>query len=413
VRVAFFGNIVNAHLRMARALRDEADVDAHVFTSTSDSIGWRPEADDPSMAGGRPDWVHAGDWGTAWSILAPRRAPITKALADFDLVVASGVGPVFAQHAGRPWCFYVTGGDLTVKPFPLTFWRWYPTWSQRAGQVVAGAHQRRAVRRADQLLLQPFAPMVDAADRLGIAADRRSPGYFPLPVDTERFSPDGPVDGVAADATFVVFHPSRLVLDDSPRMRRTGQWKGNDVLIRGFADLVRARVTARPRLVLIDQPVSRDREQVRRLVAELRIEDEVVWIVPPRGEHLTQPEMAALYRRADIVCGEFGIGWFGYVVLEGAASGRAVLSHVDQAVMSQMYPWHPIIDASTPGEVCRRLTELARSPGLAREAGERGRAWIEAFHAPAAVATTYRDELARIVSGLHLPGQNQAPTAPQ
>src|SRR5687767_14860898 len=128
LRVAFLGNIANAHFRLARLLRERSAVDAHVFISDSDDAAWRPEVDDASLADDYPDWIHSGDWVTARSLVAPASAPITRALATFDLVVASGVGPVFAQHAGRPWIFYATGADLTVKPFPATFWRWYATW---------------------------------------------------------------------------------------------------------------------------------------------------------------------------------------------------------------------------------------------------------------------------------------------
>lgn len=400
MRVAFLGNIANVHFRLARLLRERRGVDAHVFVSDSDAPSWRPEADDPSLAGHHPGWIHAGDWITARSVLAPRSAPVTRELAAFDLVVASGLGPAFAQHAGRPWAFLVTGGDLTVKPFPVTFRRWYPTWPRRAAQLVAGAHQRAAIRSADRVLAQPFAPMEEALDRLGVAPDARSDRYFPLPVDTDRFGPEGPVADRCPEADFVVFHPSRLVLDDSPPMRRTGQWKGNDVLLAGFAHLVASGAATHPRLVLIDQAASRDRDRARALIDELGVAEQVTWVEPADGEHLTQPEMAAWYRRADVVADEFGVGWFGYVTLEGAACGRPVLSHVDQAVMRRLYPWHPVIDARTPGEVGHRLVELASSPDGRKEAGARSRRWIEAFHGPQAVTDRYIEAFARLADEL-------------
>jgi glycosyltransferase involved in cell wall biosynthesis len=399
MRVAFMGNIANVHHRIARLLRERGDVDAHVYVSDTAAPNWRPEADEPAYLDGYPDWIHPGPWVTARSILRPQSAPLTKELAQYDLVVASGVGPIFAQYAGCPWAFLVTGGDLTVKPFPMTFWRWYPTWSRRAAQLVAGAHQRSAIRSADAVLAQPFAPMTTALDRLGIGSGARSDQYFPLPVDTERFTPEGPLPP-PVDGDFVVFHPSRMVLDDSPKMRRSGQWKGNDILLRGFAQLVEAAVVERPRLVLLDQEASRDRSKARALIDELGLADHVEWIRPNDGTLLSQPEMAARYRQADVVAVEFGIGWFGYVALEGAACARPVLCHVEDDVMNQLYPWHPIVNAATPDEVGDRLVELARSPHRRREIGERSRHWVETFHSPAAVADRYLTEFTSLVDEL-------------
>ncbi len=400
LRVAFLGNIANTHFRLARALREGAGIDAHVYVSDSDAPAWRPESDDPSLAGDLPPWVHQGDWVNPWTVLNPGSAPIVKSLARYDLVVVSGLGPIFAQHAGRPWAFLATGADLTVKPFPLSFWRWPTTWPRRAANLVIGSSQRRAIRRADRVLLQPFAPMVDAADRLGLSRRARSPLYFPLPVDTARFSPEGPVADLAADADFVVFHPSRMVLNDSRRMRRTGQWKGNDKLLLAFAHLVRSGAVARPRLVLVDQPASRDRDRARAMTGGLGIANHVVWARPPDGEHFTQPEMAALYRRADVVVDEFGVGWFGFVTLEGCATGRPVLSYLDEQVMSRLYPWHPVTVARTAADAGARLVELASSPERRQELGARSRQWAQSFHSPAAVTDRYVLEFDRLAGEL-------------
>jgi glycosyltransferase involved in cell wall biosynthesis len=400
VRVAFFGNIANVHFRLAHLLRERGAIDAHVFIGDSAAPNWRPEVDDPSLADGYPDWIHFGHWVNARSVLRPRTSALARELSAFDLVVASGVGPVFAQHAGTPWVFLATGGDLTVKPFPLTFWRWYPSWARRFAQVVAGAHQRAAIRSADRVLAQPFAPMVDALDRLGVPEASRSHQYFPLPVDLDRFSPDGPVADEPVDSDFVVFHPSRLVLDDSPKMRRTGQWKGNDILLRGFARFVRSGVCERPRLVLVDQAASRARDEALRLIDDLDLADHVHWVEPADGVLLTQPEMAAHYRRADVVAVEFGIGWFGYVALEGAACGRPVVCHIDEPVMRLLYPWHPIQNAEDEVQVGERLAELAASPERRRAVGARSREWIEEFHAPDALAERYLAEFERLADEL-------------
>lgn len=398
VRVAFFGNVANSHFRAAEALRKKG-LDAHLYISDTDSESSRPESSEPAMAAGYPDWIHLGNWIRPSTILNPLTAPITKHLADFDAIVASGPGPVYAQFARKPWAFMATGGDLTVKPFPLAFMDWYPSWPHRMAEAVAGMWQRRASRRADQLWLQPFAPMVGAADRLGIPSVRRVDRYFPLVVDTNWYSPAASPDASATafvanalgDADFVVFHPSRLVMNQSEKLVRTGQWKGNDRLLRGFADFVRRCPASNSVLVLPDSPLSRDLQQAKSLAFTLGIEQHLRWIRPPDGRFFDSDHMLALYQRSDVVCDEFGVGWFGYVTLEGLSTGRPVLSHVDEAVMGRLYPSNPIVDAKYPHEIAARLTELHRDPARREAVGRAGRSWAEKYHSPSAAPQPYLD----------------------
>ncbi|MEO6988194.1 MAG: hypothetical protein ABI239_06045 [Aquihabitans sp.] len=375
--------------------------------SASDGPTSRPENDDPSLADGYPPWIHFGPWITASTLLAPWRAPITKQLAAFDVVVSSGPGPIFAQFAGRPWAFYATGGDLTVKPFPLTFWRWYPSWPHRAAEVVAGGWQRRALRRADQVWLQPFAPMVDAADRLRVPQSARSDHYFPIVLDTDAYQPDADptptarayVDESVGDAELVIFHPSRLVTEASDQLVRTGQWKGNDTLIRGFAEFVKTNPHCAAVLVMPDTPLSRDVDGVRLMVEQLGISEHVRWLVPPGGRLFDRQFMHALYQRSDVVADEFGVGWFGYVTLEGLAMGKPVVGNIDQEVMGQLYPEHPIVAAATPAEVADRLSDIAGDlEGTRTEASTR-RQWVIDHHSAAAAAAVYKEAIVGLAAG--------------
>ncbi len=403
-RVAFIGNVANTHFRVASALRDRG-VDAHLFVSRTDAIGSRPENDDPSLAVGYPDWIHSDDWITPASLLLPWRAPLTRRLAQFDVVVASGPGPIYAQFAGVPWAFYVTGGDLTVKPFPVTFWRWYPNLRHRLAELIAGAWQRRAARRATRVWMQEFSPTVSAAARLRMPPSSRSRHVFPIVVDAASFAadrPDGDADewvrGEISADHFVVFHPSRLVMDASPELVRTGQWKGNDVLLRGFAQFVQETGSTDARLVLPDRSHSRDVEDARRFAHTLGIDDQVTWLVPPDGASFDGDHMRALYRRADVVADQFSVGWFGYVTVEGLASGHPVLCRLDEAVMARMYPDHPVQNAADEAAVARLLKELWSQPDRRARVGAESREWVLRHHSEQAAAAVYVEAIDELIS---------------
>jgi len=405
VRIGLFGNVANALFELARELRTVEGFDAHLYVADRDV--YRPEHSDPALLDGYPPWIHRGPWITPRSVLAPWRSPIVDELAAYDLLIVSGPGPIYAQFASVPWCWFVTGADLTVKPFPLTFWRRYPTWTHRAGEVVGGMWQRRAARRADELWIQPFAPMVDAVRRLGIVDERVSHRYFPLVVDTDLFTPDhelvapdDPAVVAMAEADFSVLHPSRLVIEASEPLRRTGQWKANDVLLRGFAQLVRRRVVDRPLLVM-PLLAGGDVDLARRIIAEEGIEDAVHWAVPPAPEGYPRHRLVDLYSVADVVADDFGAGWFGYVALEGAAMARPVVTHLDAPAMAELYPdGHPFCEAADPAAVADRLEELARDPALRSRIGDEGRRWILRHHTPEALQQRYREGVSDAVSRL-------------
>jgi len=413
VRVAFFGNVANSLFDIVRALRDVDGLDAHLYVSTTDSP--RPEDADPSLLQRYPDWLHAGDWITPVSLLAPWRAPVTRALSGYDLVVVSGPGPVFAQWTARPWCWFVSGADLTVKPFPITFWSRYPNLRHRLGEVVAGFWQRRAARRPTEMWLQPFAPMTGAATRLKVPPAAISPRYFPLMVDVDEFDPERPLERPddptvrrMVDADFSVFHPSRIVIRNTEAMRRTGQLKANDVLIRGFAEFVRRGEVARPLLVIPDVEMSPDLDLAKALVEELDIAPFVEWGPPPPPEGFPRHDLLDFYSVADVVADDFGVGWFGYVALEGLAMAKPVVTHVDGVVMDVLYDDpHPFCTAQTPGEVADRLSELAGDPDERAVIGRRGRDWVVSHHAPPAVRARYVDAFRELLENL-APGAQRA-----
>jgi glycosyltransferase involved in cell wall biosynthesis len=420
VRVAFFGNVANALFQVVRALRERSDIDAHLFIGRRDVLFTRPESVDPSLSNGYPAWIHEGDWITPRSVVAPWSAPLTQELAAFDLVIVSGAGPMFAQWTGRPWCWFVSGGDLTVKPFPLTFLFWYDGWFHKAGEIVGGIWQRRAAHRAHRMWLQPFSPMTDALRRLAIPPSVVSPRYMPLVVDTDTFRPDRPIsepDDPAVQrmlaADLAVLHPCRLVMSDDPRLRRSGQWKGNDRIIRGFARLVEMGEVRKPLLVLPDIELSRDVAAGKALIEELGISDYVLWARPPRPDGFPRHRLLDLYLASDVVTSEIGIGWFGYVALEGAAVGKPVVTHIAEEPMSKLYPdGHPFCDAGDAEQVCERLLALWRDPDEAARIGADGRAWILAHHSPPSAGARYVEAVREVLDELGLAGGGSAPRQP-
>lgn len=406
-RIAFTGNIGNTHFAVVRALR-AAGLDAHMFVGSGDPLAWRPETDAPELAGAYPDWIHEGHWYGPAHVATPFRAPLVRAVRNFDVVVASGSTPAFVQFAGRPWIFFATGGDLTVRPFPVTFRERRGALPAQAGHALLSGWQRRALRRADQIWTQPFAPFVSALDRLGVDRSRVADAYFPLIIDTHTFRPDGDSSGstpwaraASDDSDFVVFSPTRLVFGDSPAMRRSGQWKGSQVLLDAFAEFLRRGVARNPVLALPDWVLSDDVAEAKHRVADMGIADHVRFLQPPRPDGFNRSELVDLYRVADVAVDEFGSGWFGFVSLEAMACATPVVSRIDLDAIAQLYeddwPWleaHGAVDAAD------RFTLLARDTSERRRLGTEAREWIERHHSPDAAAERYVRAVTESVASL-------------
>ncbi len=385
VRIAFWGNIANAHYPVVKALRKHG-IDAHLFVGDRDPAGWRPETDDPELADNYPDWIHNGPWLRPSHSLAPWRSPVIDELKAFDLLVVSGSAPAIAQFVGRPMAFFTTGADLTVRPFPVAFRHLRSGAGHHIAHGALGLWQRRAIGKAAQIWTQPFKPFTDALERLHIDPSLVADIYFPLVVDTELFSPKTEpspswVDELAPESDFVVFHPSRLVLDDSPLMLRSGQTKGSGEVLKGFAEFRKLTTAKNPVLLLPDSDASRERDEARQRIDELGIADAVVWAKPPTPPVFARTEMVHLYRRADVTVNEFGAGWFGWAALEAMSCGVPVVSRIDAVGIRRLYgaenPW---IHANDAGDLAIELEKLASDRVSLARSGMQSREFVIRHH---------------------------------
>ncbi|MBT9585627.1 hypothetical protein IV102_19960 [bacterium] len=405
IRIAFYGNLCNNLFQICCGLRNFSSVDAHLFIDGGlGDLQQMPENDDHQLKRGYPHWIHPiPSTDPVKLLLAPWRAPLLKHLDNFDALVVSGYGPMLAQFTRIPSFFLTAGGDLTQWPFPFRYPRLYPAWRHRLGQVFRGLWQRRGIRHCEEVWTQPFGPFQNALEHLSIAREKISLQYFPLMLDTQKFSLL-PLENLSGQARwlrlahdFVIFHPSRLMILDDKERQHTGDWKANDRLIRGFAKFRRQTPHLRSVLALIHRPASRDMQIARELIRQLQIEDGVVWLRPTRSFGFSREELVELYSASDVVADDFGAGWFGSIVVEALSIGRPVVTYVDEQVMSQLYPYHPLVNARLPDEIAAALVHLSQQPHLRQELGLKGRQWVEEFHSYDGAGKIYSrrfDELA-------------------
>lgn len=406
--IGLFGNTCNILYQLALALRKSEKFDVHLYIDLNSDLQQLPESDDQSLLERYPEWIHKGNYVTAKTVLFPWTSPLVCELQKHDLSIVSHFGPMFSQFTGKHTIFLPAGGDLTIHPFALSFlFLYYPSLKEKLGALFVGYWQRKGLRRCSSLWIAPFPPFLEATRKLNLPTEQIVPVRSTLVMDTQKFNRIEPgqirnqtIRELRARFDFLIFHPSRLMMNRNPKFIATGNWKQNDLLIKAYAHFLRANPQSRSALVLIDRPASTARVEARTLISELGIAEQVIWLKPPREFGFTREELIEIYSLSDVVADDFGVGWFGSIVLEALAVGCNVLCYVREDVMKLLYPWHPILSANTEEGISEIFTRLYRDQTFRREQGILGRQWVEEFHAERCVQEQFVNRIERVLDTL-------------
>lgn len=388
MKVAFYGNVCNNYYTLAKALRNKLGVDAHLYLNLKADIQNLPESDDPELANNYPDWIH---YGRQWDpVLFFKKLDRTfiRELNKYDVVFLSEFGVMLAPYLKTTTLFYVTGGDLTQLPFPTKFSHKYKGAFEKLKWQFFGFHQRRGIRRCTRILTQPFFPFANALKELGVDKNRISKCYFPILMDTQVISENpqaiNEIDSYNREQLskfkFIILHPSRINMDDSKPGIDSGQWKGNDNLLKGLALFIQKFDKKDICVAMPDRIYSPDIPKAKKIIEELGIQDNIVWLKPPVPQGFSRKELINFYSISQLVADEFATGWFGSIVVEGLACRKPTFCYVDQSVMKQLYPWHPIVSVKTPEEIADAIALYYFDEQKRLEDGEHSREWAIKFH---------------------------------
>jgi glycosyltransferase involved in cell wall biosynthesis len=388
MKVALYGNICNNFYTLAKALRKELNIDAHLYLHDKVDIQNRPESDDPELTNNYPDWIHLSPHWNTLPFLKKRDKTFINELNKYDVVFLSELGVVFTPFLKAKTLFYVTGGDLTQTPFPKKYASKFKTFKDRLVWEYIGYMQRKGIRHATKILSQPFFPFANALKELNINGKHVSNCYFPILMDLKAIRRNenawNEIDeynkGLLEKFKFIIFHPSRIVLQQTKAFIDSGQWKGNDNLFRGLALFIQKYGVKDICLAMPDRIYSADRQLAREIIKELGIESNIVWLKPPTEEGFPRKQLMNFYSVADIVADEFATGWFGSIVVEGMACGKPTFCHVEESVMKQLYPWHPIVSVKEPIDIAEKIALFYFDKQKAIEHGELSRKWATEFH---------------------------------
>ena len=385
--IAIFGNTNNYPLLLAQGLRLLGH-NVRLVLNRKELLH-RPEASYPDWATAYPDWIvdcsNLSDEDIAYETPALDQA--THQLThNIDLVILNDVGPALAAYLQAPHVVVLTGSDLSYyanfDSLQMRTRMWNPEFKRslqgrrylrRMADLVArqrdgilGAEvvcygQRGLVPSGDQLL-----------DDIGVVDDRRLMLHFSNTIDLQA-------QPAPHNEKLVVLCGSRIVyrLECNPSLSAM-DFKGTDVLIRGFAEYCQRGGQGELRLPQKGQ----DLDAARELIRELGIADRIAWL----------PEMplAEFYEemtKADLICDQFGTSFPGMVTTDAYALGRPVMANLRNEIFGQRFPEPmPGFDAKTPEEIADHLITIENNREHLVEKGMKSRDYAEAYLSPESMA---------------------------
>lgn len=370
MRVAFIGNLAGGAYMMGRPVAARG-VEVLLFLAPWEGSlanpGWeeRAEPDPRTFSVVRYGVTAPRRAGRVGGLLA-RLGTALSCIVRLPTLLRTNVIQSYTGTLFISWAWLLAFGVLRLRPYIAC-----ATGSDlREVAATAGGYQgwlyRLFFRRAAVVLLLNL-DMPPIADRLRLAQAR----FFPFAVDTKYFHPRDVARRYCGPDALLVFMPSHLDWGDADNMPCRSSTKGNDRLIRAFAQLLAEGASGH--LVLLDR--GPDRSAARALIDALGIGPNATFC-----SQMTKSELLAHLNMADVVADQFDIGAFGTITLEAMACAKPVLVHVDEACATRSYgELPPVLSARTEDEILAALRR-ARDADVRRSIGAQARDWVVHHH---------------------------------
>lgn len=385
MRIGLFGNTNNNPLLLALGLRELGH--SVVLVVNRKELIHRPESKFPEFAGGYPNWIiDASDLSEedfVW--VSPRLEPVLNALAfGSDGLVLNDLGPSLLEFCQLPSVALLTGSDLTYYANPETTsvrfsgsaldYRQTPgaqlgmrTWDAFIERQRAGIRQATVVSTA----IPGLVPEMDSLlQDIGVPESRRDSYYM-------AFS-DASAQPVRTSGPMRVVNGARLNWKPLPDGFCGLDYKGTDVLLRGFADFIAQGGTAQLVLFRKGQHIA----ETEALVDSLGITAQIVW-----RDQLSLHEFHEEILQADVVCDQLGETFPGMVSLDAMAHGIPVIANFRPEINHPLFP-KPVAacQARTAADVTAHLSTLAASAATRDDAGLAAREFARRYFSPIASA---------------------------
>ena len=291
------------------------------------------------------------------------RIDLIKMMREYDIVEAHVPYCIYSQFSGTPYFTYDAG------------WiRYLPD-----DKSIKGKLARRGYSKGKGIIMTnpDTFEMFDKQSYL----DNKKIYFSPFAIDSNKYRPISNEDlrskyiKEGKDDALLLFCPARQMWIE----------KGNDKMITAFSKFVKNYPSSK--FIMVDW--SLDEGKSKKLVDDLRISDNIIWIKPVPKNQLIQ-----YYNIADIVLDQFVLGSWGTSTPEAMSCGKPVLMFYKKEYILRAFGEEPpILNSFSEEDIFSNLMKLAKDMDFRKEIGRKSRDWIIKTHSPNVVAKKHLEIL--------------------
>jgi hypothetical protein len=403
-KIALLGNMNNNMFCLARYLRDlgyEADL---FLIETSIIDHFKPIND--SYENNFTEFVFETKWFE--NRKKERVKEVKKTLEKYDLVIGSGYAPALLNEINKPLdIFYPYGSDLYDIPkihlqcsvfkksiFGISnkvetlfyripsrinkpFRKYLDRYLNNANNLYISTQQYFGIKNTRLVVLpQTNTQFEKAFSKIETKAKRMyaslpfiyfpmyKKNYFEKAVQNSRYYKE--FKTIRNTHKLVVFHHARQQWKTSPDQF---SWKGNDVLIRGFADFIHSNVQPSACIIMLEYGC--DVLESKILIKQLGIEANVFWLPV-----MARKELMIGLAISDIGCSEFSVSWaVGGTIFETLCLGIPLFHFMDKNLYKTESIF-PHVNIKNSEDITFHLKKFTSNPEEYKVLGEEGREWF-------------------------------------
>jgi len=375
IKVACVGNMNNNMFSLVRYLRDFG-IDAELLLYNREAEHFLPQCDTIDFNKPIP-WIKRLSWGSIRSFFLTSPQKIRKDLENYDIIIGCGLLPAFLEKAHLKLNIFAPyGKDLYFLILKNNLFDWkLPLW------LVIKYYQKKGIRNCD------LSSITISNKLYKKAVEKLRVKTFSLSIPHLYYKEycNLKPEGLKYSNFFLELRKNYeiIVFNHCRQLWKTFvdeiSWKGNDIIIKGFAQYLKK---AKKRAVLVLFEYGPDVENSKKLIGELGIQKNVIWL----------PKMP----RKEIVFG-LSLADFGSDILvpvtwsttngtsvEVMMSGKPLFKNLpitpeEHKKLMLGRPFPPIVNINSPEAIAEHLLKYENNPEPYKELDKKAKEWFDKY----------------------------------
>lgn len=378
MKIACIGNSNNNFFSIVRYLRDKG-FDAYLLL-LNEQDHFMPYADSYSLE--YQKYTRSLNWNIKDLFKNGIEKKIIKEMEQYDFIIGCDIVPSFLYRSNiRLDLFIPIGADLYDKPF-FKYGKFGFPGKNRYLRYKQAKYQRNGIYYCSNILMQSTVPEIEEILKKLKLTNKIIRELCPM-----LYLPQYSINEIEKNYYRVYWYEefkkireeSELIVFNHCRQKWRHMpfgWgtKGNDILIRGFADFVKLNIVKNPTLILIEY--GPDVSNSKSLISKLGIEKNTRWL--PK---MYRKEIMIGLSLVDIGTGQFTeSSLVNGSIMEVLAMGKPLLGYRDDEMYKDLYPnLYTMLNANKPEDVCNLLNNYVKDPEQFKQIGLSGKRWLEVY----------------------------------